>query len=228
MGVIKNGTVIEEKLKEIETILKGVEIDYIVRMPVSLNLRDNVYYSRHFKVAKAVLDVAIKLGAKTIVMQSGKTGRLDLEIDSIKALADIAENFGINIALENTFSVKDTLYVIDNVNKDNVGFALDVAHAFLSAQGDENRLLEDVRLGVEKTIILLVHDNFGKMFPQVEPEDALAYGVGDLHLLPGEGKIPFGKIIRLFKDIPILLKVKDVKTFENLPSKSDLLQRLMR
>lgn len=66
------------------------------------------------------------------------------------------------------------------------------------------------------------------MFPQVEPEDALAYGVGDLHLLPGEGKIPFGKIIRLFKDIPILLKVKDVKTFENLPSKSDLLQRLMR
>lgn len=135
LGVIKNGTVIEEKLKEIETILKGVEIDYIVRMPVSLNLRDNVYYSRHFKVAKAVLDVAIKLGAKTIVMQSGKTGRLDLEIDSIKALADIAENFGINIALENTFSVKDTLYVIDNVNKDNVGFALDVAHAFLSAQG---------------------------------------------------------------------------------------------
>ncbi len=55
----------------------------------------------------------------------------------------------------------------------------------------------------------MVHDNFGKLFPQVEPEDALAYGVGDLHLLPGEGKIPFGKVLKLFGDVPILLKVKD-------------------
>ena len=228
LGLIRNGTVIESALKEVEIVLKGVGIDYIIRMPVSLNLRDSIYYSRHFKVAKAILDVAIKLGAKIIVMQSGKTGRLDLEIDAIRSLADTANKFDIKIALENTFSVKDTLYVIDNVNRDNVGFALDVAHAFLSAQGDENKLLEDVKLGIEKTILLLVHDNFGKMFPQVEPEDALAYGVGDLHLLPGEGKIPCGKILKLFDDVPILLKVKDPKVFANLPPKSELIERLRR
>ncbi|AEH24001.1 sugar phosphate isomerase/epimerase family protein [Pyrococcus yayanosii] len=228
LGLIKNGTVVENHLGDIETALRGVGIDYIVRMPVSVNLRDSVYYSRHFKVAKATLDVAIKLGAKIIVMQSGKTGRLDLEIEAIQSLADIASKFDIRIALENTFSVKDTLYVIDNVNRENVGFALDVAHAFLSAQGDENKLLEDVKLGVEKTILLMVHDNFGKMFPQVEPEDALAYGVGDLHLLPGEGKIPFGKVLRLFDDVPILLKVKDRKTFESLPMKAELVEKLKK
>ncbi|AEC50978.1 hypothetical protein PNA2_0060 [Pyrococcus sp. NA2] len=228
LGLIRNGTVIESALREIETVLKGVGIDYIIRMPVSLNLRDSIYYTRHYRVARAVLDVAIKLGARIIVMQSGKTGRLDLEIDAIRNLADTAAKFDIKIALENTFSVKDTLYVIDNVNRDNVGFALDVAHAFLSAQGNENRLLEDVKLGVEKTILLLVHDNFGKMFPQVEPEDALAYGVGDLHLLPGEGKIPFGKVLKLFDDVPILLKVKDPKVFANLPPKEDLIERLRR
>ncbi|AFK22942.1 sugar phosphate isomerase/epimerase [Pyrococcus sp. ST04] len=229
LGLIKNGIVIEDHLQQVEAALRGVGIEYIIRMPVSLNLRDSVYYTRHFKVAKAALDVAIKLGAKIIVMQSGKTGRLDLEIDAIRSLADTASKFGIKIALENTFSVKDTLYVIDNVDRDNVGFALDVAHAFLSAQGNENKLLEDVKLGVDKTILLLVHDNFGKMFPQVEPEDALAYGVGDLHLLPGEGKIPFGKILKMFDDtIPILVKVKDPKVFNNLPTKEDLLQRLRR
>ncbi|HIP89807.1 MAG TPA: sugar phosphate isomerase/epimerase, partial [Thermococcus paralvinellae] len=176
--------------------------------------------------AKAIVDVAIKLGAKIIVMQSGKTGRLDLEIEAIQQLADMAGKFGIKIALENTFSVKDTLYVVDNVDRENVGFALDVAHAFLSAQGDEGKLLEDVRLGTEKTIILMIHDNFGKLTPQVEPEDALAYGVGDLHLLPGEGKIPFGKVLKLFGEVPLLLKVKDPDKFAKLPDKQTLIEIL--
>jgi len=161
LGLIKNGTVVEKNLKGVEAALKGVGIEYIVRMPTSVNLRDNIYYTRHFRVAKAVADVAIKLGAKVIVMQSGRTGRLDLEIEAIQLLADMVGPFGIKIALENTFSVKDTLYVVDNVERDNVGFALDVAHAFLSAQGNEEKLLEDVKLGTDKTVILMIHDNFG-------------------------------------------------------------------
>ena len=226
LGLIMNGEVVEKKLRSVEAALKGVGIDYIVRMPLSVNLRDYIYYSRHFKVAKAIVDVAIKLGAKIIVMQSGKTGRLDLEIEAIQQLADMASKFGIRIALENTFSVKDTLYVVDNVDRENVGFALDVAHAFLSAHGDEGKLLEDVRLGTEKTIILMIHDNFGKLTPQVEPEDALAYGVGDLHLLPGEGKIPFGKVLKLFGEVPLLLKVKDPDKFAKLPDKQTLIEIL--
>ncbi|WP_456368023.1 sugar phosphate isomerase/epimerase family protein [Thermococcus sp.] len=226
LGLIKNGSVVEKNLKSIETTLKGVGIDYTVRMPISVNLRDNIYYSRHFRVAKAVADVAIKLGAKIIIMQSGRTGRLDLEIEAIQQLADMVAPFGIKIALENTFSVKDTLYVVDSVNRENVGFALDVAHAFLSAQGNEDKLLEDVKLGTDKTVILMIHDNFGKLFPQVEPEDALAYGVGDLHLLPGEGSIPFGKVLRLFGDVPLLLKVKDPDKFARIPSKHGLIELL--
>jgi sugar phosphate isomerase/epimerase len=171
-------------------------------------------------------DVAIKLGAKVIVMQSGRTGRLDLEIEAIQQLADMVAPFNIKIALENTFSVKDTLYVVDNVDRENVGFALDVAHAFLSAQGDADKLLEDVKLGTDKTVILMIHDNFGKLFPQVEPEDALAYGVGDLHLLPGEGSIPFGKVLKLFGDVPLLLKVKDPEKFAKVPTKMGLIELL--
>ncbi len=226
LGLIVNGQVMEKKLRNIENTLRGVGIDYIIRMPTSMNLRDHIYHSRHFRVAKAVADVAIKLGAKVIVMQSGKTGRLDLEIEAIQSLADMLKPFDIKIALENTYSVKDTLYVVDNVQRDNVGFALDVAHAFLSAQGNENKLLEDVKLGTEKTIILMIHDNFGKLFPQVEPEDALAYGVGDLHLLPGEGKIPFSKVLKLFGDVPILLKVKDPEKFAKVPTKKGLIELL--
>ncbi|WP_010478038.1 sugar phosphate isomerase/epimerase family protein [Thermococcus zilligii] len=228
LGLIVNGQVVEKKLQNVENTLRGVGIDYIIRMPTSMNLRDHIYHTRHFRVAKALADVAMKLEAKVIVMQSGKTGRLDLEIEAIQQLADMVEPFGIRIALENTYSVKDTLYVVDNVNRDNVGFALDVAHAFLSAQGDENKLLEDVKLGTDKTIILMVHDNFGKLFPQVEPEDALAYGVGDLHLLPGEGKIPFGKVLELFGDVPILLKVKDPEKFARVPTKKSLIETLTR
>jgi len=226
LGLIVNGQVMEKKLRNVENTLRGVGIDYIIRMPTSMNLRDHIYHSRHFRVAKAVADVAIKLGAKVIVMQSGKTGRLDLEIEAIQSLADMLKPFDIKIALENTYSVKDTLYVVDNVQRDNVGFALDVAHAFLSAQGDENKLLDDVKLGTEKTIILMIHDNFGKLFPQVEHEDALAYGVGDLHLLPGEGKIPFSKVLKLFGDVPILLKVKDPEKFTKVPTKKGLIELL--
>ncbi|WP_297438907.1 sugar phosphate isomerase/epimerase [Thermococcus sp.] len=226
LGVIMNGRVIEKKLRTLETTLRGVGIDYIVRMPTSVNLRDHIYYTRHFRVARAVADVAIKLGAKVIVMQSGKTGRLDLEIEAIQQLADMVKPFGVNIALENTYSVKDTLYVVDSVASQNVGFALDVAHAFLSAQGDADKLLEDVKLGTDKTVILMIHDNFGKLFPQVEPEDALAYGVGDLHLMPGEGSIPFGKVLKLFGDVPLLLKVKHSSKFAKIPNKHGLIELL--
>ncbi|ALV62134.1 Sugar phosphate isomerase/epimerase [Thermococcus sp. 2319x1] len=228
LGLIKNGQVIEKNLRSIENALRGVGINYTIRMPTSVNLRDSVYYGRHFKVAKAIIDVAIKLGSKIVVMQSGRTGRLDLEIEALQQLAEMAKNFGIKIALENTYSVKDTLYVVESVNRENVGFALDLGHAFLSAQGDENRFLEDVKLGTEKTVILMIHDNFGKLFPQVESEDALAYGVGDLHLMPGEGKIPFGKVLKLFGDVPLLLKVKDPDTFAKLPSKRGLIELLTR
>jgi len=226
LGIIKNGQVVEKKLRGLEVTLRGVGINYIVRMPVSVNLRDHIYYTRHYRVAKAVADVAVKLGAKVIVMQSGKTGRLDLEIEALQQLADMVAPFGVKIALENTFSVKDTLYVVDSVNRENVGFALDVAHAFLSAQGEENKLLEDVKLGTDKTVILMIHDNFGKLFPQVEPEDALAYGVGDLHLMPGEGAIPFGKVLKLFGDVPIMLKVKDPEKFSKIPTKQGLIEIL--
>jgi len=226
LGLVRNGVVIEKKLRGVETTLRGVGIDYLIRMPTSVNLRDHIYYTRHFRVARAIADVAIKLGAKVIVMQSGRTGRLDLEIEAIQQLADMVAPFGVKIALENTFSVKDTLYVVDNVDSENVGFALDVAHAFLSAQGDTDKLLEDVKLGTEKTVILMVHDNFGKLFPQVEPEDALAYGVGDLHLMPGEGKIPFGKVLRLFGDVPLLLKVKNPEKFAKAPNKQGLIELL--
>lgn len=226
LGLIRNGQIMERELRAVEATLKGVGIDYIIRMPVSLNLRDHVYYGRHFKVAKACVDVAIKLGSKLVVMQSGTTGRLDLEIKAIQELADIAGKFGVKIALENTLSVKDTLYVVDNVGRDNVGFALDLAHAFLSAGGDESKFLDDVKLGAEKTFILMVHDNFGKLSPQVEPEDALAYGVGDLHLLPGEGKIPFSKALKLFEIVPLLIKIKDADKFSKLPNKQKLIEML--
>ncbi len=62
LGLIMNGVVRENKLRKVETTLRGVGIDYIVRMPTSVNLRDNIYYTRHFRVARAVADVAIKLG----------------------------------------------------------------------------------------------------------------------------------------------------------------------
>ncbi len=54
LGLIKNGVVVEKNLRSLETTLKGVGINYILRMPTSMNLRDHVYHSRHFRVARAV------------------------------------------------------------------------------------------------------------------------------------------------------------------------------
>lgn len=39
LGLIKNGVVVEKKLRSLETTLKGVGINYIIRMPTSMNLR---------------------------------------------------------------------------------------------------------------------------------------------------------------------------------------------
>lgn len=178
-----------------------------------MNFRDYVYYSRYFRVVRVVVDVVIKFGVKVIVMQSGKIGRLDFEIEVFQSFVDMLKFFDIKIVFENIFSVKDMFYVVENVNRDNVGFVFDVVYVFLSVQGNEEKFFDDVKFGMDKMIIFMVYDNFGKFFLQVELEDVLVYGVGDFYFFFGEGKIFFGKVLKFFGDVLIFLKVKDFEKF---------------
>ncbi len=110
--------------------------------------------------------------------------------------------------------MRELLEVVERVNKKNVGICCDFGHAFLSFKGDEPKFLKFV----EKTLPYLkhihAHDNFGISKPDIEEKLdyrlLLPYGIGDLHMPPGMGKIPYQKIKPLLRDYSgiILMEVR--------------------
>lgn len=105
-------------------------------------------------------------------------------------MADYAKEYGVNICLENMpfpgqsqASVPNTLRLIHDVGRDNVGFCLDTGHALVT--GDD--LGEALRLGIkEKRFVLHVHDNDGKI---------------DQHLFPGKGVGNWKKFAQALHDV---------------------------
>src|SRR5690606_26092155 len=82
---------------------------------------------------------------------------------------------------------------VEAIDHPNIGVCLDVGHAWLAYAW----LRKDYLAGVRRIAPLVAHmhvnDNFG--LPQLDETsdqtENLAQGLGDLHLLPGWGTVPF-------------------------------------
>jgi sugar phosphate isomerase/epimerase len=141
------------------------------------------------------IEFAADLGASTLVIHPiclglrSATDRPDVE--EIRRLAGFAAERNVRIALEN---VVDSAWALDRVLEDlgddpaatNFAVCLDIGHAFLSEDAGPDPIRGYAERYADVLIHLHLHDNGG---------------IEDDHLPVGEGRIDWGTVCRVLKEI---------------------------
>ena len=176
----------------------------------------------HKQVCRASIEFCARVGAATLVIHPGWITALQmltsldrllaLERQVIRELARDAGDCGVKLALENMPAVPGMLsgekpgYGIDPlrvaeqiaaIDHPNVCATLDFSHAFISANYRRVDLLETLKPFAPYINHLHVHDSFGRP-PSLDGADsgeALAFGMGDLHLPLGWGTLDWERIL---------------------------------
>lgn len=227
LAVTIGGKLQPTRLATLKATLEGLPLGFTLHGTAISSARAgnlvDITTSSQRRVVEADLALATAIGATVLVQHSGQlrdfygdddalAAGIAAEREALKALGDDAARHGITVAVENIDPVGryilrrgyglrlDTLAEqILAVDHPNVGICLDVGHAFLAA----NYLGFDYLAAVRDIAPLVVHlhvsDNFGRtqLDHTTEPEDNLALGDGDIHLIPGWGAIPLSDVFQI-------------------------------
>ena len=248
LAVACGGRLVPERLAALRAALEGVAVRLTVHgTNVSSaragNLMD-VTTPNQRRVAEADLALAAAIGAEVLVIHSGSLRDIYLdddalavamaaERDALRALGDEAGRHGITIAVENIDPVGvylarrayglrlDTLGAqIAQVAHPQVGVCLDVGHGFVAATYAGFDFLPAIREIAPQVVHLHLSDNLGRtqLDGEVDLDERLALGDGDLHLLPGWGTIPLQSVFAIpFPRQPLVILELRPHFAEHLP-----------
>lgn len=221
LRVIAGGRLVTPRLRRIEAVLARHRLGYTVHCPLALNLMDDRHRALHLSVACAGLEFCAAIGARVFVLHPGWMTEADraanpdrlmgLERAALAELCEVAERYGVRIALENLPPIPDTLigervcYGFDPaalarqiaaVDHPNLVATIDFSHAWQAAHYAGTDVLDSLRPLAPLTNHLHVHDSFGRppTLRRAAPWENMAYGLGDLHLPVGWGTVPWGRL----------------------------------
>ncbi len=124
------------------------------------------------------------------------------DAELLSALAEEAAALGVSIGVENPLRYDLARLVcygtmpaglaaqVRAVGKKNLGVTLDFGHLYLGSKLLGFDYLDAVKTLAPLALHAHIHDNFGKPDKGEAYIHRLLYGLGDLHLPPGEGSIP--------------------------------------
>ena len=219
--LIRSGKILNERVDQIKKALKSFDGHLTMHGPLTLNLldkRENIEF--HLKLAIDYVNLGKSLGVNGIVLH---TGFCELENDSslknkyqtqqecLKRIADISAESEIMIYVENIFPFFEGAHTalpnklaeeIEKVNHPYVSGCFDVSHAYIACHSyGVDFILNAYQLG-SLSNHWHVHDSFGRTSFSISPftpSEALASGLGDLHLPVGDGDLPWKEIIKKVK-----------------------------
>jgi len=224
LGVIINGRLMPQRVEALRAALDGIPLGYTLHgTEISSarggNLADVSTPTQRMTV-EADIELAHAVGASVVVYHSGMLrapggdGRafaagMDAERAALVELGDLAGRYGITIAVENRdpvgryilrqaygIDLERLAEQIERVDHPHVGICFDTGHAFLASAYLGFDYLEGVRRIAPLTAHIHLSDNFGNVMldETADPAENLIQGLGDLHLLPGWGAVPFDSI----------------------------------
>jgi sugar phosphate isomerase/epimerase len=170
-------------------------------------------------IVAADLALAAAIGAEVLVYHRGMPGipyadgdalalALRAEREALRELGDEAGRHGIRIAVENvhptetrlrhqaSFDLEALGEHVAQINHPQVGICLDTGHGFLSSRFYGFDFLAQIRTIAPLVNHIHLTDNLGRplIAEDMDPDESLALGLGDLHLLPGWGTIPLTEV----------------------------------
>jgi sugar phosphate isomerase/epimerase len=214
-------TRLRQQRQRILEVLETHKMGLICHLPTFIHTADltaSIREASRHELRQSVL-VAAELGARKVVLHPsfvGGLGRnvLDLvrryALESLDAVARLAEESGCRICLENLFDRLTPFSAVDDFAAvlerwPQMGMTLDVGHAFMDGHGMDR--------------ILAFIDRFGERIGHVHISDN--HGQRDDHLPVGDGGIDFEALISALMRIPY----DDTMTLEVFtPDSNDLVR----
>jgi sugar phosphate isomerase/epimerase len=224
LGVILGGRLDPIRLEHVREQLLESGLAYTVHAPLDMNLMDLTAPGPYRDVLRASIEFASGIGAEVIVCHAGQRvgardarhsfrDQLAAERSALREAGDLAAVFDLTVAVENYYPelpiVRGTVYdysvwprelaeQISAVDHPAVGICLDVGHAALASDVFGFDYLEECAAVASLVRHVHLHDNLIKTNLTGEPQvsEHPVYGLGDLHLPPGRGSIPFEKLFQ--------------------------------
>lgn len=229
VDAILGGRLCEPRMREVAEILADQPFRYTVHAPDPLNLFDATYRELQKDVFRATIAFAQRIHAEAIVYHAGRFDFTNersglrpaelkaMEREALREMGDLAVATGVVIGVENgdtdSYSSDITQLVaqVQEVAHPAVGITFDLGHAFLTTGHHKQDFLEMFRLAAPLIVTLHVHDNFGlhvEMPFSVPYIYTSSFGIGDMHLPPGWGKIPFEQAFAGLRTPPAILTIE--------------------
>jgi len=229
VDAILGGKLCEPRMRQVVEILSGQPFRYTVHAADPLNLFDATYHELQKDVFRATIAFARRIRAEAIVYHAGRFDFTNersglrpaelkaMEREALREMGDLAAAAGVVIGVENgdadSYSSDITQLVaqVQEIAHPAVGITFDLGHAFLSAGHHKQDFLEMCRLAAPLIVTLHVHDNFGLAVEipfSVPYIYTSSFGIGDMHLPPGWGKIPFEQAFTGLRTPPAILTIE--------------------
>lgn len=210
LDCIVNGSLQTKTLAAVKSALGGFPLSYSVHSPDRLDLADDSRPAVQLAGLMATIDFAAEIRAETVVYHGSSCRAGEAETERLGKVAEHASARGIKVAVENIFRQhsEEISYRIDprnlaaqiaTIDSPALGICFDFGHAFISATEEGIPFFETFKAVLPRLAHVHIHDNFGKpVAPGTKTLDALFLGLGDLHLPPGEGAIPYEALFPMF------------------------------
>ncbi len=205
-----------DRLAELRRICADRPFGYTVHGPIMSSFTDARHLDLQKAAARACLEVSHALGATAQVHHAGllphvsaeqRTAMLAMEREALAEIAPAAREAGVVFCVETLFGRMETWTAspaelarqIHAVDAPEIRATIDFSHAFLNAGERGFDPMEELEALAPLTRHLHIHDSFGlpKTFAPYSRSEAILYGLGDLHLPPGRGALPWDRLARL-------------------------------
>lgn len=223
LDLIAGGRIIEERAAPLVDLTRQFDVTYTVHGLVSSNFMDPDTLPYQMQAAKALVELCDRIGARVLVQHGGflraeqiheRAGADQREREALHELAEFAARHGVRIALENIFSTAPGQYrqtpaeiarTVKAVNHPALVALIDFSHAYLEARYRGLDFMAEIAAMAPVTGHLHVHDSFGRpqgFYEAFFPQEAVALGIGDLHLPLGWGDIDWETIFSELRFLP--------------------------
>ncbi len=219
MDVFANGKILKSRLNDVKKVLSEFDFNYTMHMPYSFDPHKG-YINENIAFFKECINFAREINISCITVHSSEINIYDEDeliknVNIYKEIGEFAEN--IQIGIENIYYPKepkecrDYLGVnpkvlknhIQNINMKNVGITLDFGHLFLCSNMFGTSFISSVNEMLPYTVHTHIHDNFGKNGKMTNYMDNLYKGIGDLHLPPLWGNLPWNDVSTFLKQLDV-------------------------
>ncbi|GMG83880.1 TIM barrel protein [Paralimibaculum aggregatum] len=205
-----------DRLKELRRICADRPFGYTVHGPILSSFTDRTHLALQKAAAAACLEVSGSLGATAQVHHAGllpvcsveqREDLLAIEREALAEIAPVAQAHGVVFCVETLFgrleewtaSPAELARQIRAVDHPNIRATIDFSHVFLNAAERGFDPMEELEELAPLAAHLHVHDSFAlpRSFSPYSRSEAILFGIGDLHLPPGRGSLPWERLARL-------------------------------